>query len=111
MLVRSDGTHQILEGSIYSIGGLTQKLDKTFEESVIENVVPGDMFYLFTDGFMDQFGGPDDRKFTAKRLHRELLEKSTLDAQEQKAALEQRLSQWQQGQKQTDDILLLGIRV
>ncbi|MBN2487023.1 MAG: SpoIIE family protein phosphatase [Bacteroidales bacterium] len=71
----------------------------------------GDVLYLFTDGFQDQFGGKNDKKFSSKRflntlfgLHKEPLLK-------QKAELEKILSEWMGGNEQTDDITILGFRL
>lgn len=71
----------------------------------------GDMFYMFSDGYQDQFGGEEDRKFTNRRLlnlFREIHDKSMAD---QKLVLEQTLSRWMGNREQTDDIIVLGFRL
>ncbi|MCS6820563.1 MAG: SpoIIE family protein phosphatase [Microscillaceae bacterium] len=68
-------------------------------------------FYLFSDGFQDQFGGERGRKFTTSRLYETLLQCNHLSFEEQKHYLEYTLKNWMQGYKQLDDILLLGFRV
>jgi ligand-binding sensor domain-containing protein/serine phosphatase RsbU (regulator of sigma subunit) len=71
----------------------------------------GDMFYMFSDGYQDQFGGEDDRKYTAKRLLKVLHEIHHKPMNDQQYVLEQTLSSWMMGQEQTDDIILLGFRL
>lgn len=71
----------------------------------------GDMVYLFSDGFPDQFGGPRGRKFLSKRLKQMLLKVSSLPASQQKEAIGQQLQQWQGDEFQVDDILLTGLKI
>lgn len=75
------------------------------------NIQPGDVIYVFTDGFADQFGGPKGKKFKYKQLHDLLLQNHRMPMQEQLAALEKTLEAWQGGLEQVDDILVMGIRI
>lgn len=74
-------------------------------------VQPGDMLYLFTDGYADQFGGREGKKFKYTRLKELLIGISALPVQEQEQRLEQALAEWQGGLDQVDDILVIGIRI
>ncbi|MEZ5070277.1 MAG: SpoIIE family protein phosphatase [Bacteroidales bacterium] len=70
----------------------------------------GDALYLFSDGYVDQLGGPRRKTFRSKQF-RELLDRvRDLPMKEQKHILETRLDQWQGDIEQIDDILVLGIR-
>ncbi len=71
----------------------------------------GDMFYLFSDGYEDQFGGPDGKKFKSKRLKALLLEISSLPVGKQKDNLEMNFELWKGGLPQVDDIVIVGIRI
>jgi len=71
----------------------------------------GDTIYLFSDGFVDQFGGPKGKKFMAKRMRNMLLSMQNLDLKAQEKALESAFDEWMGVQEQIDDILVLGIRV
>lgn len=71
---------------------------------------PGDMLYLTTDGFADQFGGPKGKKMMVKRLKKELQSAATLSMAAQKEHLLWSLKQWMGDEPQTDDVLLVGIR-
>ena len=71
----------------------------------------GDVIYLFTDGYADQFGGPKGKKFTYKRFKQLLIEISKKPIAEQKNILEKTLHEWMKNEEQIDDICLMGITV
>ena len=71
----------------------------------------GDIFYLFSDGFMDQFGGKKGFKYKAGNFQKVLLENHNKPMIIQKELLEQELKSWMKGYEQTDDILVMGVRV
>ncbi|MFI5203184.1 MAG: tetratricopeptide repeat protein [Flavobacteriales bacterium] len=71
----------------------------------------GDMVYVFTDGFADQFGGPGGKKFKYKKLKECLVNISHLKAKEQLAAMEKTFEDWKKGFEQTDDVCVVGVRV
>ncbi|MEN8123139.1 MAG: two-component regulator propeller domain-containing protein, partial [Bacteroidota bacterium] len=71
----------------------------------------GDIFYLFSDGFMDQFGGKKGFKFRASNFQKILVENHNKPMVIQKELLEQELKTWMKGYEQTDDILVMGVRV
>jgi len=71
---------------------------------------PADTFYMFSDGYADQFGGPADRKFLSANLQKYLLEISPLPLDNQKEKLVKKLSAWMGNRSQTDDILGIGFQ-
>ncbi|HAA12944.1 MAG TPA: hypothetical protein DCE41_15125 [Cytophagales bacterium] len=71
----------------------------------------GDQIYLYTDGYIDQFGGPEDRKFNRKQMKTVLLANSHLPMAEQQVAFERSMESWQAETPQTDDCTLIGVRV
>ncbi len=71
----------------------------------------GDLIYLFSDGYIDQFGGPKGKKFMSKRFKRLLLEIHTLPMEQQKEKLWQTILEWRGEIEQVDDIIILGIRI
>lgn len=71
----------------------------------------GDVFYLFSDGYVDQIGGTDRKTFRSENLKKLLIKISKLSMDEQKEALENNLSEWKGDLEQIDDILVLGIRM
>jgi len=71
----------------------------------------GDMIYIFSDGFADQFGGQKGKKFKYKPLQQILTENAHLPAEEQLRILNQSLDGWMGDLEQNDDITLIGIRI
>jgi serine phosphatase RsbU (regulator of sigma subunit) len=101
------------KGAKYPIGGV-QIQKKVFETQTIA-YEEGDIFYMFSDGFPDQFGGAvaggEDRKYGSRRFRELLTRIHTLPMSEQRAIVEKELDMWQNGNKQTDDILVMGIKM
>jgi len=71
----------------------------------------GDRLFLFSDGFVDQFGGSDGKKFMKKRFKDLLVETSQLPMHEQQKTIEDALDRWMGEKEQVDDILVVGIEV
>ena len=71
----------------------------------------GDVFYLFSDGYPDQFGGEHDRKYFVHRFYVALLDIHRLPMLKQKEILEKNLKEWKGDNVQTDDITVIGIRL
>ena len=72
--------------------------------------VKGTSFYLFTDGYADQFGGPKGKKFKYKQLEELLLELSTKEMSVQKETLNSKFEEWKSGIEQVDDVCVIGIK-
>ncbi len=105
--------HEIKADKI-AIGG-NQKEEHKFTKHTIKSItsINSDSlttFYLFSDGFQDQFGGEKGKKFMVKRLKELLTTIGHLPLSEQKEILESTLTSWQQGYEQVDDILVIGFR-
>ena len=73
--------------------------------------LPGDSFYMFSDGYCDQFGGPDLKKFKKKNLTKLLSEVHSFSMTEQKKRITQALDDWKGDMPQVDDILMVGIKI
>jgi serine phosphatase RsbU (regulator of sigma subunit) len=71
----------------------------------------GDILYLYTDGYADQFGGPKGKKFKYKQLHEALLDNRHLAMEEQKHKMNEIIENWKGHFEQVDDILLIGIKL
>ena len=74
-------------------------------------VKQGDMLYLYTDGYADQFGGPKGKKFKYKPLNELLLSISNKTLSEQKQELETNFKNWKGDLEQVDDVCVIGIRI
>lgn len=75
------------------------------------NVNPGDVIYLFSDGFSDQFGGPKGKKFKYKPFKELLVEIHQKPMEQQLARLNDAFTQWIGEYEQIDDVCVLGVRV
>jgi serine phosphatase RsbU (regulator of sigma subunit) len=71
----------------------------------------GDIIYLMSDGFEDQFGGPSRKKFLAKNLKNLLIANSQYPISDQKQTLETTINEWIGNEEQIDDITLFGIKI
>jgi serine phosphatase RsbU (regulator of sigma subunit) len=83
---------------------------KEFTDHEIK-IEKGDLFYFFSDGYEDQFGGPDGKKFKAKRFRELLVEISSRPMKEQKEIIISTFENWKGDQDQVDDIVVLGVRI
>jgi serine phosphatase RsbU (regulator of sigma subunit) len=84
--------------------------DKTFTNNEIQLEI-GDTFYLFSDGFVDQKGGKENKKFLSKNFKKLLLEIHDQPMYDQKDILDRTLSEWMGENAQLDDVLVIGVRV
>jgi serine phosphatase RsbU (regulator of sigma subunit) len=105
----SDGQMFQIKGSKFPIGSSQYRTKKKFDLHKIQ-YKEGDIFYLFSDGFQDQFGGEEGKKYYTKRFRELLHVISHLPVNEQQKILEQELEIWRGSSPQTDDILVIGIR-
>lgn len=74
-------------------------------------VEPGAMLYLFTDGYPDQKGGPQNKKFFVSEFKKLLQSLAGKSCAEQQQALEETFSRWKGNSEQIDDVLVMGVRV
>ncbi len=102
------------EGEIIEIGATKNPVGNHVKEKDFENkdvqLRNNDLIYLFSDGYLDQFGGEENRKFTKKRFKEMLLAHQDKPLTEQQEILADTLSDWQKGHAQVDDITVLGIK-
>ena len=92
------------------IGGVSSYHQKPFTPHEIE-MVQGDMFYLFTDGFADQFGGPKGKKFKYSQLFKLLCNISALAMDKQREILNEEFEKWRGELEQIDDVCVIGVRL
>jgi len=109
MVVVSRGVLTEYRGSRYPIG-FYHNVVKQFEQVTV-SVLPGDLVYLFSDGYADQFGGEEGKKFNKKNFKDLLLSVNDMELEVQRSFLEYSLLNWRQKEPQTDDILVVGFKV
>lgn len=71
----------------------------------------GDMIYFFSDGYVDQFGGPKGKKLKYSTLKKILVEIAPLSMDEQVEELEKRFEKWKGSLEQLDDVCIIGVRI
>lgn len=112
-LIYFEGQEEVvLKGDKKSVGGnLTAKqVERNFTLQEFP-VKAGTKLYIYSDGYQDQFGGEEGRKFMSRNF-RELLHKSSqLPIAQRHDYLETTLNDWKMGREQTDDILIVGIEL
>lgn len=105
----TNGEFVEIKGANFGIGGVLRK-EKIFEPHKIE-YLPGDVFYIFSDGFPDQIGGKEGRKFYKTRFKELLMEIYHYPMDKQYELLMKQFIDWKGDYKQIDDILIIGIRM
>lgn len=108
LLVRNNEVIEF-EGNRYPIG-MYGDVKKEFVSKQIQ-LQEDDIFYFFTDGYCDQFGGEQKKKFNRKRFKELLLSAQSMEMEEQESFLQYALLNWRQNEPQVDDVLVMGIRI
>lgn len=100
----------VYAGNRYPIGGLRMENERMYPQSAID-YLHGDMLYLFTDGYTDQFGGTHNKKIQRGRLKVLTQLISSYTAKQQKVQLLEFFHVWKAHTPQTDDATFVGIRL
>lgn len=98
------------KGDSHPIGAYVGEELKPFTLNKIE-LKAGDMIYIFSDGYADQFGGPDGKKYKYKTFKKFLMSISQLPVEEQKEKLIAEYDEWKRDYEQIDDVLVMGVRI
>ena len=72
---------------------------------------PGDSIYLFSDGYVDQFGGEKGKKFKSLNFKRLLVSLQHLDMEAQRTAIDNAFEKWKGELEQIDDVCVIGVRI
>lgn len=105
----SEGEFYEIKGANFGIGGVLRK-EKVFVPHKIE-YKSGDVFYIFSDGYSDQTGGIEGRKFYKKRFKEFLKKIHTYPIPEQEKMIRDNFFKWKGDNKQIDDILVIGLKM
>lgn len=90
------------------IGNTGMALEKFVSHEI--QLMDGDTIYVFSDGYADQFGGPDGKKFKSGAFKKLLLSNQHLAMSEQKKLLYTTITDWRGPHEQVDDVLVIGCR-
>jgi phosphoserine phosphatase RsbU/P len=102
----NNGTVSQFKGTRYTLG---QGNSPIFETHTFPNT-SGTTYYLYTDGYPDQFGGPNAKKLSRNGFRNLLQQASQLPISAQQAFLKKELLAWQGSNAQVDDILVVGVQ-
>lgn len=132
MMLLRDGLHNNLSGetqnikvsqsesqnaTLFQISGLKRPVGFDFRQHRHEfynqnfQLNEGDVVYLFSDGYIDQLGGPRNMRFSRKKFKNLLIENYKKDFDKQRESLEKALDEWRGNNSQLDDIVIFGFRV
>lgn len=96
-----------LKGDKINVGQSIE--DVVFKRNTMK-IEKGDIIYLFSDGYADQFGGPENKKFMYRRLRHLLVTISKFPMQDQRRILEETILSWMADTDQIDDMMVMGFR-
>ena len=100
-----------ITGEFSSIGGHLKQEQEVYFKNHIHQLIPNSIFYLFSDGYPDQFGGKKGKKFMKKRFTDFINDIHELPLLEQEKKLNKKYNEWKKDRKQVDDILVIGIKI
>lgn len=108
--IKDTRSHEIIElkANRMPVGYHTEAKD--FTETSFQ-LLQGDAIYCFTDGFVDQFGGPDGKKYKSKKFKELLLSLQHLNMKEQALMINKEFNDWRGNNEQIDDLCLVGIKI
>ena len=102
----------LIDGELVVVNGDKFSIGSAFDNSVFETkdveLKSSNQFYLFSDGYTDQFGGPEHRKFNRKRTFDLIESLNGVDIHRQKQIVESTHVNWKGNKNQTDDIVFVG---
>lgn len=99
----------ITKGDKFAIGSFNP-YTKSFATHKIP-LLSGDIVYVFSDGYADQFGGLKGKKYMYKQFRETLLSIKDLPMEKQRLALDNKIEKWKGSYEQVDDILIIGVQI
>jgi DNA-binding response OmpR family regulator len=108
LIIATKNNIQKISCSSYGISGnVSENVEFALNEF---DIAEGDQIYLYSDGIVDQFGGPNNKKFMTKQLVELLSNNMGLPMDEQKEIIDNIILKWKGGGEQIDDVLIMGIK-
>jgi serine phosphatase RsbU (regulator of sigma subunit) len=104
------GQLSVINGDRRPVGGAHLDGDRRFTCHRLAYTA-GDRIYLFSDGYVDQFGGPDRKRFMTSRLHDLIAKNQHLPMKEQAVLFDRTFLDWKGNEEQMDDVSMLGLAV
>jgi serine phosphatase RsbU (regulator of sigma subunit) len=110
LLIIREGNPIEIKGNKYGIGGTQYEGERTYDLHTVQ-LQEGDRIYLFSDGFQDQIGAEQGKRFRSTRFYELLSEIATKTAEQQMQLIDAELRQWKGDYEQIDDITIIGIHI
>lgn len=105
----TNGELKETKANVFSIGGYFDGSDKVYTE-ITYQINKGDSFYMFSDGYGDQFGGEKNRRFSTKRMKQIFSSMQNRNIDEQRRVLDKEFEDWKGENEQIDDVCVIGIK-
>ncbi len=109
VILMIDGVQHYVRGNRSSVGG--ESVSEKFFDDQEYHLREGDMVYLFTDGYCDQFGGEAGKKMKISRLRSLIDEIHGMSENDQYRKISDFFDEWMGENEQVDDVLFMGMRV
>lgn len=106
-----DGVLNLIKGDKQGIGGGKHRPNNKFTQHAVSFKDTASTFYIFSDGYQDQFGGEQNKKFMKPRFRQLLFDIHHLPMTKQHEALANTLDNWKGEEPQVDDILVMGLKL
>ncbi|MEQ1732887.1 MAG: SpoIIE family protein phosphatase [Bacteroidia bacterium] len=106
----SNGTLNEYKGSVFGVGGYDENVKKDYTTHTV-NYSTNDCIYLFSDGYADQFGGDNNKKYMSKKLKELFTANAPLPLVTQQHNIATTFINWKGKYKQIDDVIVLGIKL
>jgi len=104
------GILQEIKANKFPIGGIRMEFEKVFTAHEFQ-LKTNDCFYIFSDGYADQFGGPRGKKFMTPNFQKLLCQSATENMNVQHQKVEFAFNKWKGNLEQVDDVLVIGVKV
>ncbi len=104
--------HELIEikADNIAIGSYTAGQSQNYTNHIVP-LKKDDTVYIFSDGYADQFGGPDGKKFKQAQFKTMLINMSGVSMEQQQIALERSIEEWRGVLQQVDDMLVIGVKI
>ncbi len=99
-----------IKGDNIAIGNYVENQHQKYMNHIMP-LHKGDMIYVFSDGYADQFGGPNGKKFKVTHFKEMLIGLASETVHHQRTILEETIEEWRKGIMQVDDMLIIGVKI
>ena len=100
----------MINGDRFPIGGSHYDPERQFSDHHL-HYADGDKIYMFSDGYADQFGGPENKKFMVTQLNEFIEDNHHLPMAEQYQKFDATFEAWRGAEEQVDDVCMVGMLV